>query len=96
MTSVYQIRSFAPLSGFSPGISFLRDAPSKRRKGSIEFHIEKNDYFGTLATVLGLIADSLVNGNDEVREVSVKNLIDLRDEFVYLQSTHSISRKDKN
>lgn len=93
MINTYEIRSPISLSGLSPGISFLRDAPSHERKGSIKFHIEQNDYFGTLATVLGLIADSSQQGDDAARERSAKALIDLRDELLYLQSTHKILRK---
>ncbi|MCK5510351.1 hypothetical protein KAI65_02295 [Candidatus Parcubacteria bacterium] len=52
------------------------------RKKRLKFHIENNDYFGTLATVLDLIRQSK---NNE----ALKNI---RDDLVYLQKNYSINK----
>jgi hypothetical protein len=54
---------------------------------SIEFHIQENDYFGTLATVLDLIRQDL-----DRREYGRHSatLARLRDNLMYLQHFHGI------
>jgi hypothetical protein len=54
---------------------------------SIEFHIQENDYFGTLATVLDLIRQDL--DTREYRRHSVA-LAALCNELMYLQRSHRI------
>ena len=67
---------------------------SKARRRGLEFHIEINDYFGTLATVLDLSRQTLGSSASE-REVasylerSVKDLI-------YLQANYRIVKKSAN
>jgi hypothetical protein len=54
---------------------------------SLKFHIEQNDYFGTLATVLDLIRQDL--DTREYRRHSVA-LAALCNELMYLQRSHRI------
>ena len=34
-------------------------------KKSLEFHVKSDDYFGTLATILGLIRQNIEKGEDD-------------------------------
>ncbi len=88
MSSGYALRTPTMLTSRSFGVSFLREAPSEERKRSIEFHVQSDDYFGTIATVLGLLVDRPRN-----EEKAEKQLEDLRDELVYLQQQYKIRRK---
>ena len=60
---------------------------------SIQFHIENNDYFGTLATVIDLVSQDLQkNGQNRNAEILQR----LRDNLVYLQRSHRIAKlRDK-
>jgi hypothetical protein len=56
-------------------------------KASLHFHIEEQDYFGTLATVLDLVSQDLrKRGNRRHAELLGR----LRDDLVYLQRSHRI------
>jgi|GEM_PF-2619215 hypothetical protein len=91
MTDTYALRSPLFLTNRSFGVALFRDAPSEERKRSIDFHIVSNDYFGTIATTLGLIGDTI---SDNKLNIAKRYLYELRDEFIYLQDTHKIERKD--
>jgi hypothetical protein len=58
-------------------------------KASLQFHIEKNDLFGTLATVLDLVSQDLARRRYHRH---AETLIELRDQLVYLQESHRITR----
>ena len=62
----------------------------KDRRLAIDFHVTSADYFGTLATILGLIADSVRDA-----DASAKRLTDLKDELVYMQERYTIKPKIK-
>ena len=53
----------------------------------IKFHIEANDYFGTLTTVLDLVAQGL---RKHSRSHRAETLLRLRDELIYLQNRYRI------
>jgi hypothetical protein len=58
---------------------------------SLQFHIEQNDYFGTLATVIDLVSQDLQkNGQHRNAEILQR----LRDNLVYLQRSHRIAKLD--
>ena len=62
-------------------------------EASIQFHIEENDYFGTLATVIDLVSQDLQkNGQNRNAEI----LEGLRDNLIYLQRSHRIERFGDN
>lgn len=67
----------------SPYRLWLRDASNERQQ--LLFHVRSGDYFATLATVLGLINDL-----SELDPRSKDTLERIRDDLVYLQSTHAI------
>lgn len=56
-------------------------------KKSVEFHIESNDYFGTLATVLNLIKENLndkkfINSNKKILKNCINDLMYLQKNFI--------------
>lgn len=54
---------------------------------SIEFHIENNDYFGTLATILSIISQS----KDEKAKLDI--LKRLEESLMFLQNNYIIIKK---
>ena len=56
-------------------------------EASLQFHIEENDYFGTVATVLDLVSQDLARRRYHRH---AETLTRLRDELVYLQRPHRI------
>ena len=56
---------------------------------SLQFHIEQNDYFGTLATVLDLVSQDLQRGG---RHRHAKTLANLCDDLIRLQQEYRIER----
>ena len=52
------------------------------RREALEFHIGRNDYFGTLATVLDLVRQDL---DREGYSRQADTLAGLRDDLMYLQ-----------
>jgi hypothetical protein len=56
---------------------------------SIQFHIENNDYFGTLATVIDLVSQDL---QKKGQKRNAETLRRLRDNLVYLQRSHRIEK----
>lgn len=56
---------------------------------SLQFHIEENDYFGTLATVLDLVSQDLQKKGD-VR--NTETLTRLRDRLMHLQRGYRIEK----
>jgi len=58
-------------------------------KASLQFHIEKNDYFGTLATVLDLLRQDL---RKKGHRSNAETLQRLRDRLMYLQKGYRIEK----
>jgi len=54
---------------------------------SLQFHIQQNDYFGTVATVLDLVRQDLDRRGYHPHAATLSRL---RDELVYLQRSHRI------
>jgi len=66
---------------------------SKQRRRGLEFHIEINDYFGTLATVLDLSRQTLGN---TAREREIAGYLEKSvDDLVYLQENYRITKKQR-
>lgn len=57
---------------------------------SLQFHIRRGDYFGTLATVLDLLRQDAQQGYTERHDEALQRL---RDELVYLQRGFRIMRQ---
>jgi hypothetical protein len=56
---------------------------------SVTFHVEHNDYFGTLATVLDLLSQDL-RKKGHLR--NAETLVGLRDRLMYLQHGYRIEK----
>lgn len=56
-------------------------------KNSLKFHIENDDYFGTLATILSLISQSI---QKQDFDLSIKTLNLLEEDLKYLQDNYKI------
>lgn len=93
MNSAYALRSPLFLTNTSSGISFLRDAPSEERKNRVDFHVHSGDYFGTLSTILALMADALSTNDAENLRRCIRTLAELHEDLAYLQDAYSIERK---
>ncbi len=61
---------------------------TKKRIKGLEFHIQENDYFGTLATVLDLLRQDA-----NLPEIHARTLIRMRDDLVYLQAHYLVIPK---
>jgi hypothetical protein len=62
-------------------------------QADLQFHIEENDYFGTLATVLDLVSQDL-RKRGHLR--SAETLLHQRDRLMYLQSEYRIEKIEPN
>ena len=58
-------------------------------EASIQFHIEENDYFGSLATVLDLVSQDL---RKKGHHRNAETLGRLRDRLMYLQQGYRIEK----
>ena len=56
---------------------------------SLQFHIQQNDYFGTLATVLDLLRQDLDHRGYNPHAATLSRLCN---ELVYLQRSHRIEK----
>ena len=62
-------------------------------EASLQFHIEENDLFGTLATVLDLVSQDL---RKKGHPNNAETLLRLRDDLMYLQDRYHIRRGERN
>lgn len=71
------------------------ELPGKRTRG-ISFHIKNDDYFATLATIMGLLEDSLrstMRGSAPPQFLYISILHDLKDDLLHLQRHYRIEKK---
>jgi len=59
----------------------------------LQFHIQENDYFGTLATVLDLLGQDL-RRRGNIRHA--ETLVRLRNDIIYLLRRYRIEKQDEN
>lgn len=57
-------------------------------RSSLEFHIESDDYFGTLATILNILTQDGFKGINKEQILNEKI-----EELMYLQSNYKIIKK---
>jgi hypothetical protein len=62
-------------------------------EASLQFHIEKNDFFGTLATVLDLVSQDL---RKKAHLNNTETLLRQRDRLMYLQREYRIEKIEPN
>lgn len=59
------------------------------KKEALKFHIQSNDYFGTIAAIVSLIRQNLEN-NENICIYSMKNI---EKDLLYLQKNYKIVKK---
>lgn len=70
-----------------PIFSILKDEKSAK------YHLKQNDYFGTIATILNLIEDSLKKGENQ--DLIIKSLNDLQQDLNFIQKNFKIKISPK-
>lgn len=58
---------------------------------STKFHIENNDYFGTIATILSLIRQNINNKN--CQKDNIKALNNIEKDLMFLEKEYKIVKK---
>ena len=72
-----------------PVIWFVRD------EKSVRFHVQNDDYFGTVATILSLIRQKVDRDQPAGSEVMTKTLDNLEKDLMFLQKNYKISEKSR-
>ena len=81
MNKKYQIK---------PIVYFVKD------EESVKFHVENNDYFGTIAAVLSLVKQQIKKDSCSNAAILNKILKNLEKDLMILQKNYQISPKSKN
>ena len=71
----------------TPILHLLKD------EASVKFHIKSDDYFGTIATVLGLIKQQIKKDGCDNAAVLNKTLKNLENDLMFLQRNYEIRLK---
>lgn len=61
-------------------------------EASVKFHVESGDYFGTIATVLGLLEQQMKKDGCADAAVFKKTLENLKGDLMFLQKNYEIRR----
>lgn len=69
-----------------------RDKKDLQRIKNLIFHIESDDYFATLATILDLMRQRMEQAKQSSDRCS-ENLEELKNDLVYLQKNYKIIKK---
>jgi hypothetical protein len=69
----------------------------RTRKQQIEFHIESDDYFGTLAAVIDLAMQTFEKDlyKTAIKNKQIKTLNKLKKDLIFLQKNYQIIKKQK-
>lgn len=74
----------------TPLVWFVRD------ETSVNFHVENNDYFGTIAAVLSLVKQKIKKDSRPDAAILEKILKNLEKELMYLQKNYQINPKSRD
>lgn len=66
-----------------------------RDEASVKFHVENDDYFGTIAAVLSLLKQKIKKDSRPEAATLEKILKNLEEELMYLQKNYQINPKRK-
>lgn len=72
-----------------PSASFVKD------EASVKFHVENDDYFGTIAAVLSLVKQQIKKDGHSNATILSKILKDVETDLLILQKEYQISPKNK-
>jgi len=64
-------------------------------EASVKFHVENNDYFGTIAAVLSLVKEQIKKDDCPNAVILNKILKDLETDLMILQKNYQINPKNK-
>lgn len=64
-------------------------------EASVKFHVENNDYFGTIAAVLSLVKEQIKKDDCSNAVILNKILKDLETDLMILQKNYQIKPKNK-
>ncbi len=64
-------------------------------ESSVKFHVENDDYFGTIATILSLIKQQIKRGECNNASSIKTTLKNLENDLLFLQNNYQISPKIK-
>lgn len=73
----------------NPVIWFVKDEETTK------FHVHRDDYFGTIATILDLVKQSVDKDRPANRELIEKTLENLEKDLLFLQENYKIIGKDE-
>lgn len=59
---------------------------------SVKFHVENDDYFGTMATVLSLLKQEIEKNNNSSEKIR-NTFANMEKDFMWLQKNYKISKK---
>ena len=60
-------------------------------EASVKFHIKSDDYFGTMATILGLLKQQIKNSDVKNVAILKKTLDNLEKDLMFLQKNYRIN-----
>lgn len=60
---------------------------------SVKFHVQNDDYFGTMATVLGLLKQEIYKKDNNSTEKIKKTFTNMEKDFMWLQNNYKIIKK---
>jgi hypothetical protein len=86
-------------SGGNAGDPWRAFCMARTRKQQIQHHIQFNDYFGTLATVIDLVRQALQKDLEEsakLRRGQIKTLNKLKNDLMFLQNNYQITKKTRS
>jgi hypothetical protein len=86
-------------SGGNAGDPWRAFCMARTRKQQIQFHIKSSDYFGTLATVIDLMQQSLQKDLEETikrKRTRIKTLNNLKNDLIFLQNNYQITKKARS
>lgn len=59
---------------------------------SVKFHVENDDYFGTMATVLSLLKQEIDKDQNQKEKIK-KTFANMEKDFMWLQKNYKITKK---
>ena len=76
-------------------MSNLNNLISEKRKKSLKFHIDSDDYFGTLASTLYLVKQNMDKHKEIINQDS-ERLDRIKNELMFLQANYKIATKENS
>lgn len=80
-----------------PKYWLIHDEPANSDRASLLFHVNQDDYFSTLATILRFYEESIHEKNitPEMRELQLKTIKNVMNDLLYLNKKYTIVPKNE-